>query len=275
MPSAGRASPRKSGSTPAMMRSSVDLPAPLAPSTPILAPGKNARWMPRRISRLGGTTFRRSRMVKMYWGGMALRMIHDAAFASGGLGTPEDLRPDGRGVDGRASALDGRAPTRRCGRRRSPTGWRGRARWRPAGGPIAGGTATTGETGRCRRRARTAVRTTARSRARRRSSSASVSDRAGAPGGDARLVEHLVGDPVPDARPRTTGRAAAPSRARSARRASARKRAGGGSPPERVEPEARDRAARPWGPAGAGSGRAGGRRRSPARRRPRTRGRAA
>src|SRR5262245_50064187 len=78
MPSAGRASPRKSGSTPAMMRRSDDLPAPFAPRTPIFAPGKNARLMPRRISRLGGTTFRRSRMVKMYWGGIAFRMIHDA-----------------------------------------------------------------------------------------------------------------------------------------------------------------------------------------------------
>ena len=40
---AGNASPRKSVSTPAMIRSSDDLPAPLAPSTPILAPWKNER----------------------------------------------------------------------------------------------------------------------------------------------------------------------------------------------------------------------------------------
>src|SRR5262245_57152288 len=78
MSSAGRASPRKSGSTPAMMRRRVDLPAPFAPRTPIFAPGKNARLIPRRISRLGGTTFRRSRMVKLYWGGIASRMIHGA-----------------------------------------------------------------------------------------------------------------------------------------------------------------------------------------------------
>ena len=39
MPSAGKASPMNSLSTPAMMRSSVDLPAPLPPMTPILAPG--------------------------------------------------------------------------------------------------------------------------------------------------------------------------------------------------------------------------------------------
>ena len=37
-PSAGNASPAKSWSTPAMMRSNVLLPAPLAPSTPIFAP---------------------------------------------------------------------------------------------------------------------------------------------------------------------------------------------------------------------------------------------
>ena len=43
VPSAGRASPMKSWSTPAMMRSSVLLPAPLEPRTPILAPGKNER----------------------------------------------------------------------------------------------------------------------------------------------------------------------------------------------------------------------------------------
>ena len=42
-PSAGKASPRNSVSTPAMMRSSDDLPAPLAPSTPIFAPWKNDR----------------------------------------------------------------------------------------------------------------------------------------------------------------------------------------------------------------------------------------
>ena len=39
VPSAGLASPKKSLSTPAMIRSSVDLPAPLPPRTPIFAPG--------------------------------------------------------------------------------------------------------------------------------------------------------------------------------------------------------------------------------------------
>src|SRR5262245_47837487 len=49
-----------------MMRSNEDLPAPLAPSTPIFAPWKNESQMPRRISRLGGTTFRRSFMANAY-----------------------------------------------------------------------------------------------------------------------------------------------------------------------------------------------------------------
>src|SRR2546428_162484 len=65
-PSAGNASPRKSSSTPAMIRSSVDLPLPLGPMTPILAPWKNDSQMLRRISRLGGTTLRRSFITKAY-----------------------------------------------------------------------------------------------------------------------------------------------------------------------------------------------------------------
>src|SRR5947208_14958928 len=65
-PAAGNASPRKSVSTPAMIRRSEDLPAPLAPRTPIFAPWKNESQMPRRISRLGGTTLRRSFMTNTY-----------------------------------------------------------------------------------------------------------------------------------------------------------------------------------------------------------------
>ncbi len=38
-----------------MIRSSVDLPDPFSPSTPILAPGKNDSEMSRRMWRLGGT----------------------------------------------------------------------------------------------------------------------------------------------------------------------------------------------------------------------------
>jgi hypothetical protein len=56
MPGCGRASPSYSLSMPPMMRSSVDLPLPFRPSTPILAPGKKLKEMSRRITRLGGTT---------------------------------------------------------------------------------------------------------------------------------------------------------------------------------------------------------------------------
>ena len=63
MPFCGRASPSMFLSMPAMMRSRVDLPEPLRPSTPILAPGKNDRLMSRRMIRLGGTTFETRFMV--------------------------------------------------------------------------------------------------------------------------------------------------------------------------------------------------------------------
>jgi hypothetical protein len=56
MPGWGRASPSISVSIPAMIRSNVDLPEPLSPSTPILAPGKKDREMSWMIWRLGGTT---------------------------------------------------------------------------------------------------------------------------------------------------------------------------------------------------------------------------
>jgi len=62
----GRASPSNSVSTPAMIFSRVDLPEPLRPSTPILAPGKNDREMFLRISRFGGTTLLSRCMVKTY-----------------------------------------------------------------------------------------------------------------------------------------------------------------------------------------------------------------
>ena len=46
MPGCGRASPSKSVSTPAMIFSTVDLPAPFRPSRPIFAPGKKDRKCP-------------------------------------------------------------------------------------------------------------------------------------------------------------------------------------------------------------------------------------
>jgi len=50
-----RASPSNSVSSPAIIRSSVDFPAPFRPSTPILAPGKKLSDMSRSMKRLGGT----------------------------------------------------------------------------------------------------------------------------------------------------------------------------------------------------------------------------
>ena len=55
MPGCGRASPVKSVSTPAMMRSTVVLPEPFRPSRPILAPGKKDSEMSLMICFFGGT----------------------------------------------------------------------------------------------------------------------------------------------------------------------------------------------------------------------------
>jgi len=56
MPFWGLASPSILESRPAMILSRLDLPEPLRPRTPILAPGKNDRLMSRRMTRFGGTT---------------------------------------------------------------------------------------------------------------------------------------------------------------------------------------------------------------------------
>src|SRR5690606_34271374 len=65
-PGASCASPENSRSRPAMIRSRVDLPAPLAPRTPIFAPGRNDSDTPSSTTRSGGWTLRRRYMVKMY-----------------------------------------------------------------------------------------------------------------------------------------------------------------------------------------------------------------
>src|ERR1700761_314881 len=65
-PGIGVASPSNSLSTPAMILSSVDLPEPFRPSTPILAPGKKLRDTPLRISRFGGTILPRRFIVNTY-----------------------------------------------------------------------------------------------------------------------------------------------------------------------------------------------------------------
>src|ERR1044071_4384344 len=58
-----------------MIRSSVLFPAPLLPSTPILAPGQNDSQMPLRISRLGGTSLRKSFITNVYWAVMVAAVI--------------------------------------------------------------------------------------------------------------------------------------------------------------------------------------------------------
>ena len=63
IPGIGIASPSKSLSTPAMIRSSVDFPEPFSPSTPIFAPGKKFSEIFLRMTRLGGTTLPTRRMV--------------------------------------------------------------------------------------------------------------------------------------------------------------------------------------------------------------------
>jgi hypothetical protein len=50
-----------------MIFSSVDLPEPFRPSTPILAPGKKDKEMSFRICRFGGTILPTRFMVKTYW----------------------------------------------------------------------------------------------------------------------------------------------------------------------------------------------------------------
>ena len=50
-----------------MIFSSVLLPLPLTPSTPILAPGKKDSEMSFRICRFGGTILPTRFMVKTYW----------------------------------------------------------------------------------------------------------------------------------------------------------------------------------------------------------------
>ena len=84
MPSAGYASPMNSWSTPAMIRSSVLLPAPLRPMTPILAPGRNDSHSPRRISRFGGTIFFRPIIVNTYCWAMGSSQVRVGRVAATG-----------------------------------------------------------------------------------------------------------------------------------------------------------------------------------------------
>ena len=67
MPGRCCTSPSYSLSTPAMMRSTVDLPEPLRPSRPILAPGKKDSEMSLMIWRLGGTILLTRSIDITYW----------------------------------------------------------------------------------------------------------------------------------------------------------------------------------------------------------------
>src|SRR5574338_890227 len=60
-------SPSYSLSAPAMMRNTVDLPEPLRPRRPILAPGKKDREMSLMIWRLGGTILLTRSILITYW----------------------------------------------------------------------------------------------------------------------------------------------------------------------------------------------------------------
>ena len=66
-PGASCASPRYSVSCPAMIRSRVDLPEPLRPRTPILAPGMKLSEMSLSTCLSGGCVLLSLYMVKMYW----------------------------------------------------------------------------------------------------------------------------------------------------------------------------------------------------------------
>src|ERR1700756_1239914 len=115
-PGIGVASPSNSLSTPAMILSSVDLPEPFRPSTPILAPGKKLRDTPLRISRFGGTILPRRFIVNTYcaiWGNLRKKCDGGGAknAASPRLGGTRNARgPATRGSANRraAGARDGR-----------------------------------------------------------------------------------------------------------------------------------------------------------------------
>ena len=63
-----------------MIFSKVDLPEPLSPNTPILAPGKKLSEMSLRMCRLGGTILPTRFMVNTYW---AMRKILGTRLKSG------------------------------------------------------------------------------------------------------------------------------------------------------------------------------------------------
>src|SRR5687767_12545306 len=67
-----------------MIRSSVDLPEPLRPSTPILAPGRKLSEMSLSTCLSGGCVRDSLYMVKMYWLDMRRRRIDPSRMSTGG-----------------------------------------------------------------------------------------------------------------------------------------------------------------------------------------------
>ncbi len=106
-----------------MMRSSVDLPEPFSPSTPILAPGKNESEMSLRMARFGGTVFPTRFIVYTYWamesfavcgGKRGLSQARDPAPGEGrglacGVGAGNCIRSPGLGAGGRQARDPDRA----------------------------------------------------------------------------------------------------------------------------------------------------------------------
>src|SRR6185436_2347830 len=91
----GTASPSKFLSSPAMILSKLDLPEPLRPSTPILAPGKNDNEMSLRMARLGGTILPTRCMVYTYWAISENRKEKCAIIAECASAREGDRRPGG------------------------------------------------------------------------------------------------------------------------------------------------------------------------------------
>ena len=95
MPASWESSPSNSASCFAMMRSTVDLPEPFRPSSPILAPGKKEREMSLMICRLGGTTLLTRNIDITYWA-MEGRELSTKAGRSQGTGAGGSPRVPGR-----------------------------------------------------------------------------------------------------------------------------------------------------------------------------------
>ena len=87
-----------------MMRSTVDLPEPFRPSSPILAPGKKEREMSLMICRLGGTTLLTRNIDITYWAMAGPELSTKAGRPQGAAARPPAPGPAGfRSGEGSAS----------------------------------------------------------------------------------------------------------------------------------------------------------------------------